>query len=65
MKRLTLRFEELQLSVEELQMRLGEDNLRGIVITRATGVARVSRVEGLDIGGVGNRQLGRHGVTGV
>ena len=60
---LTLRFEELQLSVEELQMRLCEDNLRDIFITGATGVARISRVEGLDIGGVGNRHLGRHGVN--
>lgn len=50
--KLTLRFKELQLSVEELQMWLREDNLWQVVFTRAaTNIARlrigVSGVNGL------------------
>lgn len=49
---LTLRFKELQLSVEELQVRLGEDDLRHVIIAgAATDIARlglaISSVNGL------------------
>lgn len=45
----TLRLEELQLTVEELKVRLGEDNLRNVVVTRAT--AHIARL-GVGISGV-------------
>lgn len=39
---LTLRLKKLQLSVEEVQVRLREDDFWGVVITRATtDIARV------------------------
>ena len=61
---LTLRLEELQLSVEELQVRLGEDNLWQVVFTgAATDIARlgggVSGINGL-LRGVVKGSLRRH-----
>jgi hypothetical protein len=37
-----LRLEELELTVEELEMRLGEDDLRSVVVTGAT--ANIARL---------------------
>jgi Flp pilus assembly CpaF family ATPase len=60
----TLRLEELQLAIEELEMRLGEDNLRDIVVTGAT-TAHITRlghgIPGVDaILQVGGIVLARH-----
>lgn len=64
---LTLRFKELQLSVEELQVWLGEDDLRHVVLAgAATDIARlglaVSGVNGL-LRGVVDGSLCRHCVS--
>jgi hypothetical protein len=63
----TLRLEELQLTVEELEMGLGEDDLRNIVVTGATTahIARLSHgIPGVDaILQVGGIVLGRHCVN--
>jgi hypothetical protein len=63
----TLRLKELQLAVEELKMRLGEDNLRDVVLTGArasTDIARLShgivRINALHLRGVADGRLSRH-----
>jgi hypothetical protein len=60
-----LRLKELQLSVQELQVRLGEDDLRQVVHAGATAnvaglSVAISRVSYLDVGGVADRRLRRH-----
>lgn len=65
--RLTLRFKKLQLSVKELQVRLGEDDFRHVVVAgAATDIARlgvaISRVNGL-LRGVVDGCLCRHCVS--
>lgn len=68
----TLRLEELQLTVQELQMGLGEHNLWDVVLAGSaratTGIARlgvgVSCVKTLHVGGV-LRHLGWHGVESM
>ena len=65
----TLRFQKLKLTVEELQMRLGEDDLRNVVHTGATAhiarfSTRVSRVKALGIRRIGVMHLGRHSGRG-